>query len=277
MKLERPKIIKYISIGVIAVFIATLWTGRKEKKTNLIRDYETIEKEGVLRAVTEYNSFSYYRNEDTVSGFYYELIHAFARDKKLKVEVIPEMSFEKRIQGLCNGHYDIIAYGIPTTSQWKDSLLLTIPIVRSKQILVQRKPDYDSASIYIKSLLDLAHKTLYVEKGSPSILRIRNLENEIADTIFIEEVEKYGLEQLIAMVAHGDIDYVVSDEKIAKASIDSFPQLDINTGISFTQFYSWGVSKQSPALRDTLDAWLTDYLQKKEYRQLHYKYFRENP
>lgn len=101
-----------------------------------------------------------------------------------------------------------------------------------------------------------------VVKGSPSILRIRNLSNEIGDTIYVNEIEKYGSEQLIAMVAHGDIDYAVCDEGIARMAVDSLPQLDINTAISFTQFYSWGVSKQSPALLDSLNTWLSDFRKK---------------
>ena len=74
--------------------------------------------------------------------------------------------------------------------------------------------------MYIHSQLELARKTLHVVKGSPVLLRIHNLSNEIGDTIYIQEVEKYGPEQLLAMVAHGDIDYTVCDESIAQASIN---------------------------------------------------------
>ena len=121
----------------------------------------------------------------------------------------------------------------------------------------------------------MAHKTLNVIKGSPSILRIRNLSNEIGDTIYVNEIDKYGSEQLLAMVAHGDIDYAVCDESIAKACIDSLPQLDINTDISFTQFYAWGISKQSPALLDTLNNWLKNYTATKEYKKLYKKYYKD--
>ena len=40
----------------------------------------------------------------------------------------------------------------------------------------------------------------------------------IRDSIYVEEIEKYGSEQLIALVAHGDIDYAVCDESIAPVS-----------------------------------------------------------
>lgn len=275
MKLSTSKIIKYVAIGITATLIAIYWS--KEKKKEVItnpRDYEEIAASGLLRAVTEYNAISFYVDGDTVSGFNYELIEAFARDKGLNVEVTPEMSYENRLQGLSNGRYDIIAYDIPTTSQLKDSLLLTIPIVLTKQVLIQRKAEKDSAT-YIGSQLDLAQKTLHVVKGSPAIMRIRNLGNEIADTIYTKEVEKYSSEQLMAMVAHGDIDYAVTDESIAKAYVDSFPQLDINTGISFTLFYSWGVSKQSPALRDSVNAWLTAFKEKREYKEIYQKYYNQ--
>jgi membrane-bound lytic murein transglycosylase MltF len=88
-------------------------------------------------------------------------------------------------------------------------------------------------------LLILGGKTIHVVKGSPSIFRIRNLENKIGNTIHIREIDKYESEQLIAMVTHGNIDHTVCDEHIAYAWIDSLPNLDIHTDVSFTQFYSW--------------------------------------
>ena len=106
-----------------------------------------------------------------------------------------------------------------------------------------------------------------------NILRIQNLGNEIGDTIYIKEIEKYGSEQLISMVAHGDIDYAVCDESIARAAADSIPQIDINTAISFTQFYSWAVSKQSPALLDSLNAWLDKFQKENEYQKIYKKYY----
>ena len=210
---------------------------------------------------------------DTVAGFNYELIQAFGRDKGLRVDISPYMSFEDRLRGLSEDRYDVIAYGILATSKLKDSLLLTSPIVLNKQVLVQRKATVENDSLYIRSQLDLAQKTLHVIKGSPSILRIQNLGNEIGDTIYIKEIEKYGPEQLISLVAHGDIDYAVCDESIAQAAADSLPQIDINTAISFTQFYSWAVSKQSPVLLDSLNAWLDRFQKEEEYQKIYKKYY----
>ena len=174
---------------------------------------------------------------------------------------------------MAEGKFDVIAYGILATSELKDSLLLTTPIVLNKQVLVQRKASSPADSLFVKSQLDLAGKTLHVVKGSPSILRIRNLGNEIGDTIYIKEIDRYGPEQLISLVAHGDIDYAVCDESIARSVVDSLPQIDINTDISFTQFYSWAVSKQSPVLLDSLNAWLHTFRTSNEFKLIHRKYY----
>lgn len=271
----RLRLFRYLVpvVIVLALLFSLRNCEEKEKPVGHPRDYAAIAKEGVLRVATEYNSISFYVDGDTVSGFHYELIEAFARDKGLKAEINPLMSFEERLKGLGEGQYDVIAYGILATSELKDSLLLTSPIVLNKQVLVQRKEKEENDSLYIRSQLDLARRTVHVVKGSPSILRIRNLGNEIGDTIYIEEIEKYGDEQLIALVAHGDIDYAVCDESIAEAAADSLPQIDINTAISFTQFYSWAVSKQSPALLDSLNTWLDKFQKEKEYRKIYQKYY----
>lgn len=73
-----------------------------------------------------------------VSGFHYELLHAFAHSKGLKPEITPEMSFSKRLEGVQKGTYDILANSTVVTTEYKDSLLFTRPIILNKQVLVQQ-------------------------------------------------------------------------------------------------------------------------------------------
>lgn len=272
--MKKRTILRYVALGAIAALAATLLPhcSGEETPATLSRDYDAIAQEGILRVTTEYNPINFYANGDETNGFQYELVQAFARDHGLQATFLPEMSLEKQMGGLAKGEYDLIA-GLLATSQLKDTLLLSGATAFNKQVLVQREPSSIDDSTYVKSLLELAGKTLHVAKGSPSILRIHNLAGEIGDTIYIQEVEKYGQEQLVAMVAHGDIDYAVCDESIAQSLTDSLPQIDIHTPISFTQFYAWGVSKQSPALLDSINGWLQQFKQGKEYKQLYRKYY----
>ncbi len=261
------------AFAVIALISGILLSRKHPKEIFAPRDYPEIIASGVLNAVTEYNAISYHVDSGQITGFDYELLQAFAQEKNLEARIAPEMSFTNRLQSVLKGQYDILATGTLVNSTSKDSLLFTRPIQLSKQVLVQRAAQSDTDSAYIKSQLQLAGKTLYIVKGSPSILRLHHLMEEIADSIYIKEVELYGPEQLLAMVANKDIDYAVCDESIALASCQDFLNLDIKTDISFTQFYSWGVSKSSPILLDTLNCWLERYTQTKEYQKLCKRYF----
>ncbi|MCD8261502.1 MAG: transporter substrate-binding domain-containing protein [Bacteroides sp.] len=271
------KYIRYIILVFIASLVATFILNKETSEEELIpvttRDYQEIDQEKVLRVVTEYNSVSYFIEGDTVAGFNYDLLMHFTADKGWKIEITPEMSIEKRLEGLLSGKYDIIASNIPVTSPLRDSLSLTEPVLLNRQILIQRKNETSEEGV-IRSHLDLAGKTLYVVKHSHAILRIENLADEIGESIRIEEVEKYGPEQLLAMVAHGDIDYAVCDEAIALAAAPQYPQLDMETSISFTQFYSWGLPKESVALLDTINRWIYQFKIEPVYRELINKYTR---
>ena len=263
-------------MGITATVLSVLlFKPTATKQTNIIRDYETIKQSGIIRAVTEYNSISYHAVGDSIEGFHYELLKAFAQEKGLKAEIIATMSLEERWNGLQSGKYDILANNVLITAERQDTLLCTNPIILNKQVLIQRKAQHENDSLFVNSQLDLAQKTIHIVKDSPYKLRIQNLSHEIGDTIYVKEVDKYGQEHLLAMVAYGDIDYAVCDESLAKASINEYPQLDMQTAISFTQFYSWGVHKNNTALLDTLNLWLDTYKQTQEFKKLKQKYYKE--
>ena len=103
MKPIKRKYLKYLLLGVICFLVLWLWPQKKEKENGHPRDYAEIIASGILHAATEYNSISFYVDGDTVTGFHYELIEAFARDKGIQAQVSPVMSFGQRLQGLETG------------------------------------------------------------------------------------------------------------------------------------------------------------------------------
>lgn len=274
MKATRQTLAKKaLIIAVVCMVIFTLWPSKQKRHTSS-RDFEAIKNEGVLRVATEYNAVSYYVDGDTIAGFHYSLINAFARSMGLKVEITPLMSFEERMNGLDEGRFDLIAYSTVVTGQMRDSLLLSVPIVLNKLVLVQRKAGGKDDSVYVRNQMELGGRTVHIVKGAPEAMRVRNLESEIGDTIYIEEVEKYGPEQLIYMVSHGDIDYTVCDATTAHTEARSLKNIDTTTDIGFTQFYSWAADKSSPVLMDSLNSFLKRYVKTEEYKKLYHKYYK---
>ena len=276
--MQKKRNIIYAAIAVVCI-IALIAILRSFNADNTgkyhPRSYQDIISSGVIHTTTEYNSIGFHVENDTIAGFHYELIQKFAKSKGLKVEIIPSMNLHEQIEGLNTGKYDIIASSMLITTEQKDSVLLfTQPILHNRQILVQRKPSENADSTYIKDILELGKKTVYIPQGSPAYYRIQNLATEIADTIYIKEIPKYSTEQLMSLVAHSDIDYAICEESISKGIISQYPQLDINTAISFNQFYGWGVNKESTELRDSINQWLEKYMQTKDVSQLTNRYFK---
>jgi membrane-bound lytic murein transglycosylase F len=126
----------------------------------------------------------------------------------------------------------------------------------------------------IRNQLDLAQKTLYIPKDSPALLRLQNLGHEIGDTIYVVEDELYSTEQLMIMVAKGDIDYAVCDQQIARMTQKNLPEVDILTDVSFTQLQSWAVRKDSPVLLDSLNSWLQQIKNSGLYDQIYKRYYK---
>jgi ABC-type amino acid transport substrate-binding protein len=120
---------------------------------------------------------------------------------------------------------------------------------------------------------DLAGKTLYIVSDAPTRLRIHNLSREIGDTIYIQEEKTYGAEQLIMMVATGEIDLAVCDKAIAQQMSKDYPQIDCNTDISFTQFQSWALRKDDSILLDSLNKWISEIQKEDKYKKLYNSYF----
>ena len=69
---------KYLLLGLVCSLISFFWFRDKSPRPQP-RDYAAISAEGVIRVATEYNSVSYFATGDSMAGFNYELIQAFAR------------------------------------------------------------------------------------------------------------------------------------------------------------------------------------------------------
>ena len=271
MKFRKLLVVYVFLLACVLVAMFQLWT--YIKASSAPRDYAEIQNEGVLRMVTEYNPLGYYVSDDTISGFQYELSRAIAAVSGLEVQVHLEMSLTKSFEELRDKQCDVIARNIPITSEIREDYLFTEPIILNKQVLVQRTAEANNDIPPIRNQLDLAQKTLYIPKGSPALLRLKNLSHEIGDTIYVEEDALYSGEQLSIMVAKGDIDYAVCDRQTARIAKENLPEIDIDTDISFTQLQSWTLRKDSPVLLDSLNSWLKRIKDSGLYDQIYKRYY----
>ncbi|MBD3257087.1 transporter substrate-binding domain-containing protein, partial [candidate division GN15 bacterium] len=182
---------------------------------------------------------------------------------------------------LHRGDGDIIAHGLTVTQERQKTLAFTHPHITTYQVLVQRKPDnwrdmklHEINEQLVRNPLELAGKTVHVRRNSSYYQRLLNLEEEIGADIDIVAVSgDHETEELIRMVADGEIDYTVSDHNIASINKTYYTNIDIRTQLSFPQKIAWAVRKSSPLLLDTVNAWIDSMKETTDYYVIYNKYF----
>ena len=254
-------------------------SGKEHSDENRVLDSVLQRKK--LKAVTDYGSVTYLIYRGETIGYQYEMLKDFTTFLGVELEMVTEKGLEKSIDMLNNGEADLLAMGLTVTNDRAKVFEFTEPIMTTHQVLVQRKPDKylqmatadEIESHLIRNQIDLAGKTIYVQKGTIFASRLATLADEIGDTIIIIQEDK-DVEELIEAVANKEIDYTVADEHIALVNSKYYPNIDIKTPLSFPQKIAWAAKKGQTGLTDTINSWLAGYLKSIKSRLVYNKYFK---
>ncbi len=243
-------------------------------------DLKQIRERGRLIVTTDFNSTNYFIYRGQPMGYTYELLQEMADHLHLPLEVVVSNKLEDNFDCLIEGECDLIAVNLTITKERRKLVDFTEPHSQTRQVLVQRKPDNwkglsqgEIEEMMIRNQLELAGKTIYVQENSAYASRLQNLSDEIGDSIHYIEVPQ-EVEELIIMVADGEIDYTVADENVALVNQTYYLNIDVGTAISFPQNLAWAVNKGAKELKDSIDLWLTEFKKSRQYRAIYDKYFR---
>lgn len=275
MKVKELKLsAKSLFLPLFLIFVCCISGCRKNhhsKEEGNDRDLTQIKDSGELVVLTLYSSTSYFIYRGQEMGFQYELSEQFAKSLGVKLRIEVANNVHELIQKLLAGEGDMIAYNLPITKEWKDSLIYCGEDVITHQVIVQqgngkKKP--------LKDVTELIGKNIYVKPGK-YYDRLVNLNNELGGGILIHKVTNDSIttEDLITQVAQGKIPYTVSDNDLAKLNKTYYPNLNINLSISFDQRSSWAVRKDSPELAAAANKWHKENMTSPAYTASMKRYF----
>ncbi len=291
MKVFLKKNKKPVAIGLLVlllffILIISFSSSKNKDDKNILPPdsvnanvLKQIQQEGNLTAITDFNSINYFVYRGRPMGYQYELLKEYAGHLGVELDLRVDNSLKSKFNCLNRGECDIIGIDLTVTKERSRYVDFTIPHSLSRQVLVQRKPEgyhrmntLEIEKALIRSQLDLSGKTVYVQRASAFVSRLQNLADEIGANINIKEAD-YEAEQLVKMVAKGEIDYTVCDEHMAMVNKTYYDNIDINTPVSFPQQLAWAVRKGADSLRLSINSWLADYKKTESYRSLYHKYF----
>ncbi|MFO7865001.1 MAG: transporter substrate-binding domain-containing protein [Salinivirgaceae bacterium] len=271
-----------IALFIIVSFVFVFNNSKKEAelkvKSNVL---ERIIERDTLIALTNYNSISYFSYRGKPMGFQYDMLTLFANYMGVELKIVVNNDIDAAFKMLNSHQCDVLAMNLAVTKDRASKVAFSATYGQTRQVLIQKQPvGYEKMrkkerdSYLITNQLDLANKKIHVQKNSSFANRLKNLSDEIGADITIVEVENYDVEQLISLVAKGEINYTVADENVAKLNQTYHPNIDISTPISFPQRLAWAVATDADDFLSTLNSWIYTFKNGYMYTMLHNKYFR---
>ena len=244
-------------------------------------DLTEIRERGKLIAITGYDATSYFIYKGRPMGYEFELLSLLANHLGVKLEIIISKDRDELFRLLEDGEGDILAANLTVTGERVQEYTFTDFLMTTRQMLIQSKPDgwrqmklHEIEEQLIRNPIHLSGKQIHVREGSAYYQRLLNLSEEIGGGIeVISAAADVSTEELIRQVAQREIPYTVADENIAMINLAYYPEIDIETALSFPQQIAWVVRDHAPDLVDAINGWIREAKKGVAYHAIYEKYY----
>ncbi|RDH83007.1 MAG: membrane-bound lytic murein transglycosylase MltF [endosymbiont of Galathealinum brachiosum] len=233
-------------------------------------DFDGIKKRKTLRVITRNNAASYFLWRGELLGFEYELVKNFAKQHKLRLEIISAPSHEAQIPMLLEGKGDIIASFLTVTDiRKKRGIAFSRAHHKTSEIIVSRLNDNT-----IESVDDLAGRSIYVRKSSAYWETLQALQNTGLKFNLLSAPETMETEEIIAQVASGEFDLTLADNHLVDIELTWRDDIQAALVLGDVRNNAWAMRDNNPKLITAVDQYI-----KKQYKSLFYnitydKYFK---
>lgn len=256
-------------------------TTLSETRDTLVLDLPQIKERGKLVLLTENSSISYFLYRGQAMGFDYELVKDFARSQNLELEVRVMEDLNDMFDLLNKGKGDLIACNLNHTLARESIVDFSNPLTETQQVIVQRKPEswrqmpqQQLEDTLVRSLEELNGHEIYVHEYSSFFEQLKTIGAKEYGAEVIEASGNIDSEQLIRLVAEGQIDMTLADENMALLNATYFPELDVEFSVSEMQPISWAVRKGADSLRIAINEWMAERGTKRRIAYTGQKYFK---
>jgi membrane-bound lytic murein transglycosylase F len=253
----------------------------EEVKHACVRDWEEMRQDSVITILAENSTASYFVYRGRNMGYEYELLHEFAKDMNIRLQIRMVYDKDTMIHLLQNCEGDIIAANTTITPRRSEGLSFSVPHLLTKMVLIQRKPvNYRKMSddalkdSLITQIPQLKGKTIHVWKHSTYFERIHEINSAFQLNMTIVGTDgDLVTEELIRQVSEGEIELTIADQNIAEVDLNFYPNIDIDMELSEDHEIAFALRKSSHQLLDTLNYWLQDPANKSTIGEVRRKYF----
>lgn len=228
---------------------------------------ERILQTGKLRVITRNNANCYYIYRGQPMGFEYDLARAFADYLGVRLEISIADQWEGMIPELLAGDGDIVAASMTITPSRMAAAAFSDGYLTIRQHVIAHRGEWT-----INSTADLAGRTVDVRRGTSYQEQLEAMAAKGVPVI-IRLHEDLPTEELIRMVADGDIELTVADTHIAQLNRRYYPKAVPVVEISDKQQLGWAVRKDARELLARINTFFTLIRSNGRFEEIYNRYF----
>ncbi len=208
-----------------------------------------------LRVGTLYSPTSFFIYRGDSLGIDYDMAKELAQGLKLPMTLTVGRSLPQLLSMLDSGKIDVIAAPVPITAEYSSEALPCGYQTITRQVLVQRTEPGKAPEI--TDVTELPGRDIYVLDGSKYDARMQNLNSELGGGINIHRLspDSVAPEDLVNMVADGQIPMAILDSDIAQLNGGYHANIDFSVAVSLDQREAWAVAPGNICLADSIEAW----------------------
>lgn len=257
MKREACK--KWVLLFLTLCLLMGISCGRKD-------NLQKIKASGVITLITRNNAHCYYIYRDKAMGFEFDLAKAFSEYLDVELKVITP-SWDGLFDSLNSGDGDLVAASMTVTPSRQSQADFS-----DEYLSVQQKALVHSRNGTIRTLEDLAGKTVHVRRGTSYEERLHRLIESGLD-IAVRAYEDIPTEELIRMVADREIEVTIADSNIALLNRRYYPDIRIAFPIEEPESLGWAVKKGELRLLGEINKFLRQIRDNGLLARIYNKYY----
>jgi len=207
-------------------------------------------------AVTDYSGISFFVHNGHPMGFQFELLSNLARTIGVPLEIIPVKSIDEAYALLEDGRCDIVAMNLVSSKALESHFSYTTPHSQVTLALVSLITDTASTSAISQQNTILINKRVQIAGRG------------------IDVIDGGGkaADELVEMVAMGDINQAIVEYSEARVGALRFPQVKVQSLSNLSEGSSWAVNRKSKTLLLEVNSWLSRFKSTASYGYIVSKY-----
>ncbi len=266
--MKRAIVVLGSFVLVLAVILIVISRHQSE------RDLPAILEDGRLTVLINSGEHGFTRDTAKVGGFQYEVIKKYADELGVELVIVHEPDHEAGNEELLRGDCDVIVSLQPMIFDSASAVVSLYPLVESNLMLVQLADS--SGSLTIKKQYELDGKKITLTKASPFRPLLEQLSDDLAiEPVFIES-NFTNIDLIISKVVSGEIEYAVCPAHLTARIKSKYPQVDLSLPLTFHLPLGWTVRAKAVQLKESLNAFLSNFVGTADYWTLYASYFSEN-